>query len=59
MTLDFHSDYTTKDGAERLAAHIRAYWRSRGHDVRTYAVRTFTGHGERHDVRSDMIGGQP
>lgn len=59
MTLDLNTDYSTKDGAERLADHIRSYWQAQGHTVKVYAVRTFAGPGERYDVRSEMIGGQP
>lgn len=59
MKIDPKADYFTKDGSERLASYIRAYWQARGQSVKVYAVRTFTGHGERFDVRSEMIGGQP
>lgn len=59
ITLSRTADYTTKGGAEQLAHFIRDYWHRRGYDVKINAVRTFTGHGDRHDVRSSMIGGWP
>lgn len=56
------SDYCTRDGAARLAAQIKEFWRKRGFevDIETRdegfvpAMRS-----ARTDVRSDMVNGMP
>lgn len=56
------SDLCTNDGAARLAAQIRDFWRKRGFDV---AVETreegfvATMRSARTDLRSDMVNGMP
>lgn len=56
------SDLCTNDGAHRLAAAIREFWRKRGYEV---SVETrdegfiSTMRSARTDVRSDMVNGMP
>jgi hypothetical protein len=56
------ADLCTQDGAHRLAAQIREFWRKRGYEV---AVETreegflATMRSGRTDLRSDMINGMP
>ncbi len=56
------SDLCTNDGAARLAAQIREFWRKRGFDV---SVETreegfvATMRSARTDLRSDMVNGMP
>ncbi|MEX0644037.1 MAG: hypothetical protein WD076_01915 [Parvularculaceae bacterium] len=56
------SDLCTNDGAARLAAQIRDFWRKRGFDV---SVETreegfvATMRSARTDLRSDMVNGMP
>ncbi|MEN0652406.1 MULTISPECIES: hypothetical protein [Hyphobacterium] len=59
---DVPGDPCSRSGAERLAVAIKAYWRSRGHEV---AVRIESGgwtkklRSERFDVRSELVNGLP
>lgn len=56
------SDLCTTDGASRLAAQIKEFWRKRGFDV---DVETrdegfvSTMRSARTDLRSDMVNGMP
>lgn len=55
-------DLCDKEGAERLAAHIRAYWQARGGVVRVWleeAAFTPAMRSNRYDVRSDLVNGAP
>ncbi len=55
-------DYTTRDGAQALAARIAEYWRDRGYEVMLQiedvgfhpAIRA-----ARYEIRSDLINGLP
>jgi hypothetical protein len=58
VTLNPNADYTTREGAEQLANHIRGYWRAKGRMVRVYVYRSMTSQGERFDVRSDLTGAE-
>ena len=56
------SDLCTDDGAERLAARIRDFWRKRGFDVDVETRKegfVSTMRSARTDLRSDMINGMP
>lgn len=61
MTLSTEANYTSKDGAERLASHIRDFWHKRGRTCYVYTVQQQLPRGVAplHDVRSRMIGGMP
>lgn len=56
------NDLCTREGAEALAAHLRAYWRQRGHVVNTrieeaaFVPQMRSGY---YVVRSDMVNGSP
>ncbi len=56
------SDHCTDDGAARLAARIREFWRKRGYDV-DIDMRpegfVSTMRSSRTDLRSDMVNGMP
>ncbi len=56
------SDLCTDDGAARLAAKIRDFWRKRGFDVDVDLKPegfVATMRSSRTDVRSDMVNGMP
>lgn len=56
------SDHCTDEGAERLAAKIRDFWRKKGFDVEVdLKAEGFvpTMRSARTDVRSDMVNGMP
>lgn len=65
QTLDRDADYSTEDGAHRLAASIRKYWRNRGLFPRVWVSKMLTTQSAtaqptvRFIVRSHMVGGQP
>lgn len=65
QTLDRDGDYSTEEGAHRLAAAIRKYWRNRGLFPRVWVMKVLTHQcppdTQRHvfQVRSHMVGGQP
>jgi len=56
------NEYCTNDGASRLAAKIREYWRKKGFEV-TIETRdegfVSTMRSARTDLRSDMVNGMP
>jgi hypothetical protein len=47
-----------KEGAERLAAKIVAYWAMKGHNVTTWVEPVPRRHGQ-YQVRSDLTNGAP
>ncbi len=56
------SDLCTDEGAARLAARIRDFWRKRGFDVEVEAKPegfVSTMRSSRTDLRSDMVNGMP
>ncbi|NWG91493.1 MAG: hypothetical protein HXY21_03155 [Parvularculaceae bacterium] len=56
------SDHCTDDGAARLAAKIRDYWRRKGFDVEVNLRPegfVSTMRSARTDLRSDMVNGMP
>lgn len=61
-----HSDNFTKDGAERLAGRIQAFWAARGLFPKVWVEFEFLGQwiaagtqGGVYVVKSDMVGGMP
>lgn len=56
-------DYMTRDGAEKLAARIKAHWQARGFhqlDVKASSPPYGLVQGKpRYDVRSNMLNGLP
>lgn len=56
------SDHCTDDGAARLAARIKEFWRKRGYeidvDMRPEGF-VSTMRSARTDLRSDMVNGMP
>lgn len=56
------SDMCTNDGAARLAAQIKEFWRKRGFDVDVETREEGfvpTMRSARTDLRSDMVNGMP
>lgn len=56
------SDYCSNEGAVRLQAMIREYWKKQGFDVEVKLVQegfVSTMRSSRFDVRSDMVNGMP
>lgn len=56
------SDLCTNDGAKRLAAQIKEFWRKRGFDVDVATHEEGfvpTMRSARTDLRSDMVNGMP
>lgn len=56
------SDHCTDDGAARLAAKIREFWRKKGFEVEVDLKEEGfvpTMRSARTDVRSDMVNGMP
>jgi hypothetical protein len=56
------SDFCSNEGASRLQALIRDYWKKQGFDVDVKLVQegfVSTMRSSRYDVRSDMVNGMP
>lgn len=56
------SDFCSNDGAVRLQAMIREYWKKQGYDVDVKLVQegfVSTMRSSRYDLRSDMVNGMP
>lgn len=59
---EFEGDACTREGAQRLAEKIEAYWRERGHVVQARTVDAGFApamRSARTDVRSDLVNGWP
>ena len=56
------NDHCNADGASRIAARIRDYWRKKGFDVEIETRAegfVSTMRSARTDIRSDMVNGMP
>lgn len=63
QSLDRDSDYSTEEGAHKLAAAIRKYWRALGLFPRVWVSRNLSMTSGQplytYMVRSHMVGGRP